>query len=277
MQASLELGIELGEDGLTMRGIAGRLGVSATALYQHYDGKGAILLDIRNHGYEKLWNSIEPALGAKNPLQRIEQICGAYVRFCRDNPWLYSVMIRHEADPSGPSFETGLEPDLDTSSAVADATHEGSAASSADPAGPEAGEPVSPADGLVAVDRSAQPLRACAQCVKSAVTAGLVPATLEPQVVAIQLWAACHGLCSLILNHAQQIAPGEAHLVEFGDLRPSIGLGARSGTDKPGSPLPADLDGFIDDFVHSIVGAFLRTAAVSAAPTVPESDEVTVD
>ena len=37
IQASLELGQELGEEGLTMRGIASRLGVSATALYQHFE------------------------------------------------------------------------------------------------------------------------------------------------------------------------------------------------------------------------------------------------
>ena len=36
IQTSLEIGSELGEEGLTMRGIAARLGVSATALYQHF-------------------------------------------------------------------------------------------------------------------------------------------------------------------------------------------------------------------------------------------------
>ena len=50
IRVSVELGSQLGEEGLTMRAIAKRLGISATALYQHFDSKAAILQEIRLYG-----------------------------------------------------------------------------------------------------------------------------------------------------------------------------------------------------------------------------------
>jgi AcrR family transcriptional regulator len=58
IQTSLEIGSELGEEGLTMRGIAARLGVSATALYQHFESKASILREIRLYGADLLQTEV---------------------------------------------------------------------------------------------------------------------------------------------------------------------------------------------------------------------------
>jgi AcrR family transcriptional regulator len=96
LAVSLQLGTELGEEGLTMRAIARRLGVSATALYQHFDSKGAILRAIRFDGLDKLAGYLDPAFELDSPVDRIREHSIRYLGFARDNPWLYSVLLDGE-------------------------------------------------------------------------------------------------------------------------------------------------------------------------------------
>ncbi|MCX4244351.1 TetR/AcrR family transcriptional regulator [Paraliomyxa miuraensis] len=93
VQAAIELGTELGEEGLTMRGIAARLGVSATALYQHFEGKASILRAIRFHGLALMNRSVAPAFDHTDPLDQIRESALAYINFARSNPWLYSLLF----------------------------------------------------------------------------------------------------------------------------------------------------------------------------------------
>lgn len=92
----LQLGTQLGEEGLTMRAIAGRLGVSATALYQCFESKASILRAIRFFGLEQLDEHIAPAFGVSDPIERLTELCVRYIEFARRNPWLYSVLTDEE-------------------------------------------------------------------------------------------------------------------------------------------------------------------------------------
>lgn len=96
ISASVELGSQLGEDGLTMRGIASKLGVSATALYQHFESKSAILREIRFHGVDQLWEALSPAVQLTDPYERTVALGERYVEFAIANPWLYTVLMEHE-------------------------------------------------------------------------------------------------------------------------------------------------------------------------------------
>ncbi|TPV93825.1 MAG: TetR/AcrR family transcriptional regulator [Myxococcales bacterium FL481] len=96
ISASVELGSQLGEDGLTMRGIASKLGVSATALYQHFDSKSAILREIRFHGVDRLWGAIGATATIDDPYARTVAIAERYLEFAIANPWLYTVLMEHE-------------------------------------------------------------------------------------------------------------------------------------------------------------------------------------
>ncbi len=93
MRAAIELGTELGEEGLTMRGIAARLGVSATALYQHFEGKASILRAIRLHGLDFMNSTLAPAFERPDPLEQLRESALLYVNFARSNPWLYSLLF----------------------------------------------------------------------------------------------------------------------------------------------------------------------------------------
>ena len=96
VRAAIELGTELGEEGLTMRGIAARLGVSATALYQHFEGKASILRAIRFHGLNLMNRSVAPAFEHEEPLEQIRESALLYINFARSNPWLYALLFGGE-------------------------------------------------------------------------------------------------------------------------------------------------------------------------------------
>ncbi|MEM6297028.1 MAG: TetR/AcrR family transcriptional regulator [Myxococcota bacterium] len=98
LDVSLKLGTELGEDGLTMRAIARNLGVSATALYQHYEGKGAILRELRSRGVEQLNKFLAPAFDLPNPAHRLRQNAVLYLRFSRVHPWMYDLLTESPED-----------------------------------------------------------------------------------------------------------------------------------------------------------------------------------
>ena len=97
VRVAVELGTELGEDGLTMRGIASRLGVSATALYQHFEGKASILRAIRFHGLAMLNRELIGCFESGQPLECLDAMSKRYIQFARKNSWLYGVLFTGEA------------------------------------------------------------------------------------------------------------------------------------------------------------------------------------
>lgn len=96
IRASIELGSELGEEGMTMRAIASRLGVSATALYSHFENKSSILREIRLHGARLLQTHLVDAMHAADRRERLREMSQAYIAFARTNPWLYKLIFHGE-------------------------------------------------------------------------------------------------------------------------------------------------------------------------------------
>jgi AcrR family transcriptional regulator len=109
VRAAIELGTELGEEGLTMRGIAARLGVSATALYQHFEGKASILRAIRFHGLTLMNKTVGPAFEHADPLDQLRQSALLYINFARSNPWLYALLFGGEIVDHGALSEAERE------------------------------------------------------------------------------------------------------------------------------------------------------------------------
>lgn len=99
VDAAMELVAELGEEGLTMRGLARRLGVSTTAMYQIFDNKAAIVRAIRLRGIERLDDALAPAFALDDPLDRIREMSRRYVAFARSAPWLYRTLFTSEPLP----------------------------------------------------------------------------------------------------------------------------------------------------------------------------------
>jgi AcrR family transcriptional regulator len=91
--ASLELGQAYGEDGVTMRAIASKLGTSATTLYTCFESKAAIMRELRLRGLQSIGRSILAALDIADPRESLLEATRRYISFARDNPWLYQLLM----------------------------------------------------------------------------------------------------------------------------------------------------------------------------------------
>jgi AcrR family transcriptional regulator len=100
VRTSLELGAEYGEEGLTIRGIAAKLGISVTVLYQHFDSKAEILREIRLRGLKRLLDETITAFDRDDLRASILETSHAYVRFAREQPWLYRVLFEGDELPT---------------------------------------------------------------------------------------------------------------------------------------------------------------------------------
>ncbi|TPV97071.1 MAG: TetR/AcrR family transcriptional regulator [Myxococcales bacterium FL481] len=94
VSVSVELASELGEEGVTMRGIARRLGISATAIYQHFEGKAAIMQAVRLRGMQVVVGDILAAFTIDEPRDCLLEVSRRYVAFARRSPWLYAVLMQ---------------------------------------------------------------------------------------------------------------------------------------------------------------------------------------
>jgi len=157
VRVSIQLGSEQGEQSVTMRNIAARLGVSATALYQHFDSKAAILQEIRFLGVRTLLEVQEPATEVDDPVERIHTLAQQYINFAVENRWLYKVLFYES-----PVNEAELE--------------------------------IEERDHLIA------PLRQVREACEAGVAKGMFRQDLDLDGAALLLWAAVHGLASLIIN-----------------------------------------------------------------------------
>ncbi len=99
-----------GVEGLTLREIGARLGVSRTALYRHFADKRALLAAVATEGFRTLRNRLLSAWdeGGRNRAA-FEAMGAAYVRFAVDNPSHYRVMFGGFLDPKGCDPELAVE------------------------------------------------------------------------------------------------------------------------------------------------------------------------
>jgi AcrR family transcriptional regulator len=96
-----------GVEGLTLREIGGRVGVSRTALYRHFSDKRALLGAVATEGFRTLRQQLLTAWndGGHNETA-FETMGEVYVRFAVANPSHYRVMFGGFIDPkaSGPEL-----------------------------------------------------------------------------------------------------------------------------------------------------------------------------
>jgi len=82
---------EVGPSGLSLRGIARRLGVSAPSAYHHFSSLDAIAIALAKQGFAELSERLENIqTGTK---QQLAQVGKTYIGFARDNPGLYRLMF----------------------------------------------------------------------------------------------------------------------------------------------------------------------------------------
>lgn len=85
-EAAQQLFVEEGLDGVSMRKVAEKAGVSAPAIYRHYENKDDLLQEIIDQGLRTLETYLAPALEAPTPLERINRLADRFLDFAVEQP-----------------------------------------------------------------------------------------------------------------------------------------------------------------------------------------------
>jgi AcrR family transcriptional regulator len=96
--AARALYFERGPDAVTMRAVAERVGVTATALYRHFADKDAILREVVGEGSRLLGSHLFRALEAPTPLERLRATALAYLDFALAQPQAYRALFELTGD-----------------------------------------------------------------------------------------------------------------------------------------------------------------------------------
>ncbi len=169
LDAALELLSERGVDGLTLREVARRAGVSHAAPYHHFADRGALVRAVVAESFEILGSSLaDAAATADDPMERLGALGVAYVDFALDHPERYRLMFRTELSRDG-SSEAPTDADAAGGSAFA----------------------------------------LLMGTVQDASDRGLLRDGTDPAAAAITAWAGVHGLASLLLEGAIGIRPAD--------------------------------------------------------------------
>ena len=86
--------VHRGGNGITMRGLAEKVGHSAAAIYLHFDGKEELEREIALHGFELLEERIAPAFAVVDPFEALAKLVRSYVQFGISHPKLYGLMFQ---------------------------------------------------------------------------------------------------------------------------------------------------------------------------------------
>ncbi|MEU3607508.1 TetR/AcrR family transcriptional regulator [Streptomyces sp. NPDC035033] len=100
LRAARELLEEDGSAGLSLRAVARRAGVSATAPYRHYADREALVSAVAAEGYRELAQDLSAAHPSPTTPAGLAAVAVAYVRFALDHPAMFRVMFAEPCDPT---------------------------------------------------------------------------------------------------------------------------------------------------------------------------------
>lgn len=83
-----------GVDRITMRALGEKLGYSPATIYLYFKNKDELLLEIAQHGFERLAERQLPGYDEADPREALRQTNRAYLDFALENPALYELMFQ---------------------------------------------------------------------------------------------------------------------------------------------------------------------------------------
>jgi AcrR family transcriptional regulator len=112
--ATQELYLEKGLDGVSMRKVAERVGVSAPALYRHFKNKDELLNEIVVQGLKILESYLQPAMEAATPFERLTSMIDGYLDFAMTEPQYFDFAFLTPSHGIGRLADELTKPDLAT-------------------------------------------------------------------------------------------------------------------------------------------------------------------
>jgi AcrR family transcriptional regulator len=101
VEEARDLYLRGGLSAVSMRKVAERVGVSATALYRHFDDKESLLLAVVQTGFERFTSYLLSGQAGKTPLDRLTLTGEGYLRFALDHPSYYRIMFMTSREDFG--------------------------------------------------------------------------------------------------------------------------------------------------------------------------------
>lgn len=92
LASACDLYLRQGLDGFSMRKLAKAVGVTAPAIYRHFDGREAVLADVLREAHRTFSRYLYRALAAPTPLERFVAAGDGYLDFVIDHPRWYGMM-----------------------------------------------------------------------------------------------------------------------------------------------------------------------------------------
>jgi len=93
LRVAKQLYLEGGLSGMSLRKVATEVGVSATAIYRHFDDKQAIVFALVADGYRAFSAAITPPTAKGAPQERLLQMADAYAAFVLSSPATYALLF----------------------------------------------------------------------------------------------------------------------------------------------------------------------------------------
>jgi AcrR family transcriptional regulator len=97
-----DLYLEQGFASFSLREVARRVGLSAPAVYRHYEGKEALLRAVAGEGFRIFSSYLLRALDGKTPETRLKRSVEEYLRFALENPRDYRFIFMGAVEEDGP-------------------------------------------------------------------------------------------------------------------------------------------------------------------------------
>lgn len=94
LDTALKLIVKEGYGAFSMRKLAAKLGISATAIYRYYESKEILYLNVLIEGFGELAGKLEAAYNvASAPADKLRNIARAYIEFGIKKANLYNIML----------------------------------------------------------------------------------------------------------------------------------------------------------------------------------------
>lgn len=93
LACACELYLEDGLDGFSMRKLAKQVGVTAPALYRHFESKEHVIADVVREAFREFTSTLYHALEGRTPLDRFFMAGQGYLNFALAHPRWYELLF----------------------------------------------------------------------------------------------------------------------------------------------------------------------------------------